>query len=162
MPSMGRVAFTRMEEVVFGMSAAAAAAQLVKRFGARRVFVMASGTLNRETQEVARIRSALGERCCGLFDRMPAHTPRAAVLQAAQAAREARADLIACIGGGSVTDGTKAVAMCLAHDVRDDAGLDALRSDASGVQPRAVDARVVPLVAIPTTLSGGEFSPSSA
>ena len=65
----------------------------------------------------------------GIFDRMPPHTPRGAVIEAAAAAREAGADLIATIGGGSVTDGAKAVQLCLANDIRTRGGA---RQPASG------------------------------
>jgi hypothetical protein len=50
---------------------------------------------------------ALGNRFAGVFDRMLPHTPWKAVIEAAAAVREARADLIATVGGGSVTDGAK-------------------------------------------------------
>jgi len=36
---------------------------------------MVSGTLNRETDVIETIRGALGSRCVGTFDAMPAHTP---------------------------------------------------------------------------------------
>ena len=55
---------------------------------------MVSGTLNRETDEIEKIRNALGHTCAGTFDAMPAHTPRAAVIAAAEQARAANADLI--------------------------------------------------------------------
>jgi hypothetical protein len=50
---------------------------------------------------------ALGNRFAGVFDRMLPHTPWKAVIEAAAAVREARADLIATVGSGSVTDGAK-------------------------------------------------------
>ena len=59
-----------------------------------------------------------------MFDQMPPHTPRRAVIAAAEQAREAGADLIATIGGGSITDGAKAVQLCLANDVRTPEALD--------------------------------------
>ena len=58
---------------------------------------MVSGTLNRETDEIEKIRAALGNRCAGLFDKMPPHTPRSAVIAAADQARQAKADLEAYI-----------------------------------------------------------------
>ena len=48
---------------------------------------------------------------------MPAHSPRSAVIAAAAQAREAKADLIVTLGGGSITDGAKAVQLCLANDI---------------------------------------------
>ena len=58
---------------------------------------------------------------------MPPHTPRSAVLRATEQARTAKADLIVTIGGGSITDGAKAVQMCLANDIRAVDAMDALR-----------------------------------
>src|SRR5215475_12169435 len=109
MPTSGHIVFTRMDEVVYGKPAAATVSELVKRDGAERVFLMVSGTLNRQTDEIDKLRRALGNHCVGTFDRMPAHTPRAAVIAAAEQAREARADLIVTLGGGSTTDAAKAV-----------------------------------------------------
>jgi len=123
----GRVAFGEMEVVVFGRPAAEVVAEEARQREAERVFLMVSGTLNRTTEEIAKVRRALGNRFAGLFDRMPPHTPRRAVIEAAAAAREAQADLIVTIGGGSVTDGAKAVQLCLANDIRTAEALDQYR-----------------------------------
>jgi len=157
----GRVVFGEMEVVVFGRPAAEMVAEEVLRRGAERVFLMASGTLNRTTDEIAKIRRALGNRFAGLFDRMPPHTPRRAVIEAAAAALEAGADLIATIGGGSVTDGAKAVQLCLANDIRTAEALDQIRpvKRPDGVLgPPPCNPPSVPQVTVPTTLSAGEFS----
>jgi maleylacetate reductase len=157
----GRVAFGAMEAVVFGKPAAEAVAEEVRRLDAERVFLMVSGTLNRSTDEIAKVRRALGNRFAGIFDRMPPHTPRAAVVEAAEAARESGADLIATIGGGSVTDGAKAVQLCLANNVRSAEALDSLRPvkgrDGS-LGPPMCNAPAVRQITVPTTLSAGEFS----
>ena len=75
MTTSGRVVFSQMDEVVFGAPAAQAVADLARRAGAERVLLMVSGTLNRETPEIERVRAALGNRCAAVFDRVPAHTP---------------------------------------------------------------------------------------
>ena len=152
MASSGQVVFSRMDEVVFGKPAAEAVSELVSRHGAQRVFLMASGTLNRETDEVEKLRRALGNKCVGTFASMPAHSPRSAVIAAAEQAREARADLIVTLGGGSITDGAKAVQLCLANDIRTPADMDRIRGQ-SDVKPPTVRQ-----ISIPTTLSAGEFS----
>jgi maleylacetate reductase len=41
-----------------------------------------------------------------------AHTPRIDVVAAAKAAREAQADALLTVGGGSVTDAAKMVGVC--------------------------------------------------
>ena len=152
MVQSGRVAFGKMEEVLFGVSAADAVAEQARKLGATRVFLMVSGTLNRETPEIARVRAALGNLCAGVFDRMPAHTPRQAVVAAANQAREVGADLIVTIGGGSVTDGAKTVQLCLANDIRAAEALDDIRPGKTFAAP------TVRQISVPTTLSAGEFS----
>ena len=161
MVQSGRVVFGKMEVVVFGKPAADTLAEEVRRLDAKRVFLMVSGTLNRTTDEIAKVRRALGDRFAGVFDRMPPHTPRSAVIKATAAAREAGADLITTIGGGSVTDGAKAVQLCLANDIRTTEALDDLRpvKGPDGVlAPPSCNPPTVSQITVPTTLSAGEFS----
>ncbi len=155
MTQAGQVVFSKMEEVVWGKPAAETVAGLAQKRGAERVFLMVSGTLNRQTDEIDKLRRALGNKCVGTFDRMPPHTPRAAVIAATEQAREARADLIVTLGGGSITDGAKAVQLCLANDIRTPEAMDAVRA------PSPVKPPTVAQISIPTTLSAGEFSPIS-
>ncbi len=152
MPQTGRIMFGKMEEVAYGTPADEAIVELVTRDGASHVFLMVSGTLNRETDEIEKIRRALGNKCVGTFDKMPAHTPRAAVIAAANQARAARADLIVTLGGGSITDGAKAVQLCLANDIDSVDALDRIKA------PHPVKPPAVRQISIPTTLSAGEFS----
>ncbi len=152
MSQTGRIVFGQMDEVIYGTPADVALADLVQRAGAQRVFLMVSGTLNRETDEIEKIRRALGNKCVGTFDKMPAHTPRAAVIAAAEQARADGADLIVTLGGGSITDAAKAVQLCLANDIRDTAALDRIKA------PLPVAPPTVRQISIPTTLSAGEFS----
>ncbi|MVT53214.1 iron-containing alcohol dehydrogenase [Bradyrhizobium yuanmingense] len=152
----GRVVFGAIEEVVFGHPAAGAIVAQMDRLGTSRAFLMVSGTLNRQTDEITKIREALGSRCAGLFDAMPAHTPREAVIAATQAARAAEADLIVTVGGGSITDGAKAVQLCLANGIDDIAGIDRIRVH-KGVAPE-MNAPRVRQISVPTTIAGGEFS----
>src|SRR5205085_8609727 len=135
MPQTGRIAFGKMEAVTFGRRAAEALPEEARRYEAERVFLMVSGTLNRASDELAKVRRALGNRYAGIFDRMPPHTPRHAVIEAAAMAREAKADLIATIGGGSVTDGAKAVQLCLTNDIRTPEALDDCRPRPDGTTP---------------------------
>lgn len=155
----GRVVFGAMEEVVFGRPASEAIVEQMDRLGANRAFLMVSGTLNRETDEIEKIRRALGPRCVATFDAMPPHTPRSAVIAAADQARAANADLIVTVGGGSITDGAKAVQLCLANDIRTVEDIDKIRAH-KGVPP-PMKAPVVRQISAPTTIAGGDFSPSA-
>src|SRR5207253_9179608 len=98
-----------MDEVVFGRPASEAIVEQLNRLGATRAFLMVSGTLNRETDEIENIRRVLGPRCAGTFDAMPPHTPRAAVIAAADRARAAVADVYVVFGGGSIHVGATVV-----------------------------------------------------
>ena len=152
----GRVVFGAMDEVVFGHPAAEAIVAQMDRLGAARGFLMVSGTLNRQTAEIEKIRKALGSRCVATFDAMPPHTPREAVVAAAEQARAADADLIVTVGGGSITDGAKAVQLCLANNVRTVEDIERIRVH-KGVAP-PMNAPTVRQISVPTTIAGGEFS----
>jgi maleylacetate reductase len=153
--------FPQMESVVFGKPFAEALAQEVDRLDARAVFVLASGTLARTTDTVDRLRRILGNTIAGVCAQIGAHTPRTDVVAAANAAREAGADLVVTIGGGSVTDAAKMVGLCLGNGVTAPEQLDEYRAviSADGTTRRPpVKPPGVRTIAIPTTLSAGEFS----
>jgi maleylacetate reductase len=152
----GRVAFGAMDEVVFGVPAATAIPAQMDRLGATRAFLMVSGTLNRATDEIEKIREALGPRCAGTFDAMPPHTPREGVIAATEQARAANADIIVTVGGGSITDGAKAVQICLANHINSVDGIEAVRTRKGKVP--AMKPPTVRQISVPTTIAGGEFS----
>ncbi len=157
----GQVTFTRMEKVIFGQPAGVAVKAEAERLGATRVFLLVSGTLNQETDEVEKVRRALGNLYCRTHDDMPAHSPREAVVACANAAREAGADLLVSVGGGSTTDGGKAVTICLKHGVTDPDGMEAFRTKVDENGKRhfpEYDAPDVRQIVVPTTLSAGEFN----
>ena len=153
--------FPAMESVAFGKPYVEALAQEVDRLDAGAVFLLASGTLSRGTDLVERLRLTLGNRFAGLCAKIGAHTPRTDVVAAANAAREAGADLLVTLGGGSVTDAAKMVGLCLGNGVTQPAQLDTYRAviAADGAIRRPeVKPPGVRMIAIPTTLSAGEFS----
>lgn len=157
MTPSGRIAFTALEQVIYGHPAAAEVAAVAARLGSERVFLMVSGTLRRETEEIDRITDALGKRQAGTFDRMPAHSPRSAVIAAANAAREAGADLVVTVGGGSLTDAGKAVQLCLANGIDSVEAIDRLVIGPDN-PVEAIEPPAIRQVSVPTTLSAGEFS----
>jgi maleylacetate reductase len=143
-----------MDFVIYGKPAAEALREEAERLGARRVFLIVSRTLNTTTDEIEKIRNALGERHAGTFDGIPQHTTREVVVQTAARARDARADLIVAIGGGSVVDAAKIVLMCVEHEIFEQDGLDGYET--------TPDRRFGPfrnpkvrMIAIPSTLSRG-------
>lgn len=94
-----------------------------------RAFVITGRTLNEKTDLVRRVEAMLGERHSGTFAGMSEHTPGSAVESAAGQA--SGCGLLVSVGGGSVIDGAKAVAVRLGYPAH---------------------------VAVPTTLSGAEWA----
>jgi maleylacetate reductase len=162
MIKQAQVSFSRMEKVVFGVPSAEAVAEQVAHSDARRVYLMVSGSLNRHTDAINHIRQALGERCAAIFDRVPAHTPRKALIEAAELAGDVDADLIVTVGGSSVTDAAKMVRLCLANDIRVPDEIDAFRPVANASPASLCKPPTVRQISVPTTLSAAEFSMTSA
>lgn len=161
MRATGTHLFPMMDRVVFGRPAAQALLEEVERLNKRRVFLMVSQTLNSKTNEIEKMRAALGERFAGLFDQIPQHTSRQGAAAAARAAVDAEADLIVAIGGGSVVDASKIMLICMEHRIFEPTGLDGfeIRIGPDRVPQRpAYRPPSVRMIAIPSTLSGGEYN----
>ena len=167
MTKAGRIAFSGMEAVTVGRPAAEVVTEEARKLGAERVFLMVSNTLNNKTDEIEKVRSALGNLCSGTFDSMAPYTPRADVVAATKMAREVGCDLvvtvgIVTVGGGLITDGAKSVMLCLANDIDTAEGMDMLRAvkraDGSVGPSDDVKPPMVRRITMPTTFSGGEFS----
>lgn len=150
-----------MQRVYSGRPAAEALAEEAERLGAKRVFLVASNTLTHKTDEVERIRKRLGAKLVGLYDSVAPHVPREDVIAGALAAEKAAPDMLASLGGGSVTDATKIINVCLKHGIRSTEAMEAyhivVNPDRSVTLP-VFAGPDLPVVLIPTTLSGGEFN----
>jgi maleylacetate reductase len=150
-----------MDRVVYGIPLAEALAEEIRLRDARAVYVMSSGTLARTTDTIDQVRSVLGNKLAGVCSKIGSHTPRVDVVAAANEARAAKADLVLTVGGGSVTDAAKMVGLCLGNDVTRPDQLDAFRAiitpDGKTERP-PTKAPGVRFVAVPTTLSAGEFT----
>ncbi|MCC7081663.1 MAG: iron-containing alcohol dehydrogenase [Burkholderiales bacterium] len=157
----GSFNFPPIERVIYGIPAAEALLEEVNRLGTRRIFLLVSRTMNRTTDEVTKVRTALGDRFAGLHDQMPPHSPRDAVIEAASRARDVGTDLLVTFGGGSLTDAGKVIQICLRHDIREMDQLEPFRMVTNPDGTRKVpeyEGPIVRQIAIPTTLSGGEFN----
>ena len=68
--------YPTMESVIYGKPAAEALREEAERLDARRVYLIASRTLNTTTDEIEKIRKSLGDRHAATFDGVPQHTTR--------------------------------------------------------------------------------------
>jgi len=87
----------------------------LKRNKAQRAFILCGRTVSRRTDLIARMRRILGDACAGVFDEIEKDSTLPSVLAGAAAARTANADLLISVGGGSVTQATRVVAILLAE-----------------------------------------------
>jgi len=114
--------------VVFGPGALTQVPEEVGRFGCRAVVLIAGAS---ERPHADRVAGALGPRLAARIDRVAQHVPQELAADALRVAREARADGLVSIGGGSATGLAKAVARTTR----------------------------LPILAVPTTYAGSEMTP---
>lgn len=159
----GEFTCSTIERVIFGKPAAEAVAVETERREARRVCLITSDQLRRNTDEIAKIEAALGRRHAGTLSGVPAHTPRSAVLKAAEFVRAAGGvDLLVAVGGGTVIDITKLLPICLENDIRSLEDFERIRMRArpqGGFDFPAFNPPRIRNINIPTTLSAAEFNP---
>ncbi len=87
----------------------------VNRAGAARPFVVCGHSVATRTALLDRVSEALGQEPAGVFDRVQAGSPVPSVMQGAAMAREAGADLIIAVGGGSAVVTARAIIIMLAE-----------------------------------------------
>lgn len=145
----------------WGEGAIAALPRELDRVGARRAVVFCGASLVRERALLARVEAALGERLAGRFDGVREHSPVPAVAAGAAALRDARADAVVAVGGGSAVVSGRAAAILLAEgrDVRE----LCTRRGADGrlVSPK-LDAPKLPQFVVATTPSTAYAKAGSA
>ncbi|MFZ5779449.1 MAG: iron-containing alcohol dehydrogenase [Pseudomonadota bacterium] len=152
-----------IERVVYGRPAGAALRAEAERLGVRRVFVTTSRSVA-QSALLADIVRELGDRYAGVYPGVTAHSPRPCVVEGARLAREAGADLIVAVGGGSVIDATKVMLIALWQDVTTVEALDLYRAGRpkEGQAPPSEAIRppdgAIRMIAVPTTLSAAEFN----
>ncbi|MBX4171489.1 iron-containing alcohol dehydrogenase [Rhodococcus pyridinivorans] len=132
------------------------------RRSAQRPLIVTSRSLRRVSPVIDELVEALGGRSAvRVFDGTEPHVPRPTVLACVDAIREADADVVVTVGGGTPIDTVKTALLALSAGIVDDAGFDryAVRTEADGT--RIVPSSPPPAlrqIVVPTTLSGAEFS----
>ncbi|MBK3666511.1 iron-containing alcohol dehydrogenase [Bradyrhizobium diazoefficiens] len=149
--------FPAIDRVIYGKAASEALSEEAERLSAKRVFLIVSRTLNSKTDEIEKIRRALGNKHAATFDGIAEHTTRKQAAEVACHANDARADLVVAVGGGSAVDLAKIVIMAMEHDIRDEAGFDPFPMG-PGVSHSPFRSPTVRQIAVPSTLNGGEYN----
>ena len=152
-----------IERVVYGKPAGVALRAEAERLGAKKVFITTSKSVA-QSALLASVIDDLGDLHAGTYAGITAHSPRPCVVEGAAMAREAGADLIVAVGGGSVIDATKTILIALWQNVKTVDDLDPYRAGkpkegaappSDAIKPPAAAIR---MIAVPTTLSAAEFN----
>ncbi len=86
-----------------------------RTFNAKRVYIIASGSLSRNTGYVKLLQDKLGDKLAGTRYGMKPHTLWSEILEIATDAKAVDADLLITLGAGSLTDGAKIIALVSRH-----------------------------------------------
>lgn len=150
-----------IEAVHYGAGSVAGLQASLASSGVQRALLITGNTIATRTDLVERVKVAAGGRIAGVFHETIQHVSRESVLRAAEQAREMGADGIVSLGGGTPNDTGKAVLMALAENFRTPADFDRVRVKfeyPSSVEVPAIKGQTLPMMAVSTTLSAGEFT----
>jgi alcohol dehydrogenase class IV len=140
--SIDEYTLTQLERVVSGPGAVDRLGAELDRLGVSRAFVVTGRTLGASAL-LGHVTRALGDRCLWVFTEAHQHVPATSVAALARAFQTHEADGVVSFGGGSPIDTAKA----------------AIYLRLGGDSPSSSSGRqALPHVAVPTTLSAGEFT----
>ena len=160
-PLAGTFTFLPIEDVHYGNGAVGGLADALAGLGVERALLVTGNTLACKTDLVETVQNAAAGRIANVFHETTQHVHRHSVVRAIEAARAIDADGIVSFGGGSPNDTGKAVVLGLAENIEAAADFDRYRvrfEYPASVEVPAMTGEPVPMVAISTTLSGGEFT----
>lgn len=141
----------------------ACAHHVASTFHARRVYILASGALSRNTSDLPTLVSALESEIgdgavVGIRKGVKPHSHYSDILEIVHEAKTANADILVTLGGGSLTDAAKVIALALANDATTLDDLETLYFDSPSLRHPLLPA-TIPIICIPTSLSAGEYTP---
>jgi len=150
LPQAGVYEYVPRERIRWGQAALDAVREEIG--DTARLFILTTASLVKNTQIIDEMQRGLSPQCCGVFQNISEHTPFSDVIDAAQAARIANADIILSVGGGSIIDAAKAAIICLRESIDT---VEALSSRIGQISEGPGGPRHI---SIPTTLSGAEHT----
>ncbi len=140
-PFVGEFQFPRLERVVSGVGTLSNLATELDQRHLTRAVIVTGRTLGASAL-LDRVTGPLGDRCVLIYKQAKQHVPSCTVVELARAIEQHRADCVISFGGGSPIDTAKAALHTLLA-----------REDVSSREEGPTH------IAIPTTLSAGEFTP---
>lgn len=153
----GEFRFPPVSSVVYGKGSMPRVREKVDEFGAKRALVVTVPPLVTQTDLVERVKTALGDKCAGVFSGVVQHVPRQCVIEGARMAREVRADILVSLGGSSPADAAKGINLVLAEAGRIEDFFSRFQSQ-EVIKATPFNKPKLCQIGIPTTLSAGEFT----
>jgi|TARA_B110000240_G_scaffold194905_1_gene243420 alcohol dehydrogenase class IV len=144
--------YSPLDRVIWDTQATDAILNEVERLNVDKVYIVASSTLSKKTDEISKIKNILGNKFVGLFDSCIQHSPLENVIDCVKSVQEKNPDIIITVGGGTPIDTVKVVQLCHSLEINTVADLKKISNKHQN------KASKIRQIAVPTTLSGGEYS----
>lgn len=145
--------------VIFGQGKAATLGSEVAGLGGRRALVLSGRAVAEQTDAVRQVQAALGDSAVGVYSSLTQRAPLATAVEAANLAVSLEADTLVGVGGSTISDAARMIAVLMAEGITT---VDQLRDEAHGhdmMMRPDLQGKALPFqVSIPTTLSAGEFN----
>jgi len=145
--------------IVFGNEKIDALRDEVKKLGGKRVLVLSGRSVAEKTDSVRRINEGLGDLSAGVYSGLIQRAPLSTAIEAANMAVANGVDTMVGVGGSTISDAARMIAVLMAEGITTVDQLRQLGEDQDMLLEPNLDGKSLPLqVSIPTTLSAGEFN----
>ncbi len=145
--------------IVFGNGKINSLKDEIQKLGGKRVLVLSGRTVAEKTDAVRRINDGLGDMSAGVYSGLTQRAPLSTAVEAANLALASGADTLVGVGGSTISDAARMIAVLMAEGITTVEQLRQLGEEQDMLLSPNLDGKVLPLqVAVPTTLSAGEFN----
>ena len=145
--------------IVFGQGKIDSLRDEVRDLGGKRVLVLSGRTVAEKTNSVRRIADGLGDMSAGVYSGLTQRAPLSSAVEAANMALANGVDTLVGVGGSTISDASRMIAVLMAEGITTVERLRQLGEEQDMMLTPDLDGKTLPLqVSIPTTLSAGEFN----
>jgi alcohol dehydrogenase class IV len=145
--------------IVFGNGKIDTLKDEVRKLGGKRVLVLSGRTVAEKTDAVRRINDGLGDMSAGVYSGLTQRAPLSTAVEAANLALANGADTLVGVGGSTISDAARMIAVLMADGITTVEQLRQLGEEQDMLLSPDLDGKKLPLqVSVPTTLSAGEFN----
>ncbi len=145
--------------IVFGQGKIDSLKDEVEYLGGKRVLVLSGRSVAEKTNSVRQVTDALGEMSAGVYSGLTQRAPLSSAVEAANMAVANGADSLVGVGGSTISDASRMIAVLMAEGITTAEQLRQLGQEQDMMLAPDLEGKALPLqVSIPTTLSAGEFN----